>query len=379
MGVGSYLHHLGTCLPENRFRQEDLCEELSSRFEDPRTRRLIAQAFRRSGIETRNFAVEGFRDSDPFDDEGRASTAARNARFAIEARTLASRLGKDILAQPGAPAPDEITHVIFTTCTGFVNPGPDFHLVNDLGLPESVERYTVGFMGCYAAFPTLRMADQFCRANPDANVLCICLELSSLHTRFESDPDVILGNTVFADGAAGGIVSGNRPRAELTGGYRLDRFATATLPDGEADMAWTIGDQGFDLVLSSYVPKVISAEIGNVLERTGFSRDDVDRFAVHPGGKAILDRIESALDLAPDALEASREVLRDCGNMSSATILFVLQRLLETIKTGDRTLAVAFGPGLTVETAGLVGLAPVSPVVPVEESADAPEDAALTL
>lgn len=305
-----------------------------------------------SGIETRRFILEDLLGHGPYDHDGRADTASRNEVYSVEARSIASKLGEKILDRPGAPDRSEISHVIFVTCTGFVNPGPDFYLIRDLGLPESTERYTIGFMGCYGAFPALRMASQFCRSDPEARVLVVCLELCSLHMQLEPTPDAILGNTVFADGAAGCIVSSER--SDDAPVYELGRFATATIPDGESAMAWSIGNKGFDLVLSGYVPKVIALEIESVLERTGFSPGEMDRLAVHPGGKAILDRVESSLDLPEEALEDSRAILRDHGNMSSPTILYVLQRMLRNAVDGESTLAVAFGPGLTVETAGLV-------------------------
>jgi len=305
-----------------------------------------------SGIENRYTVSETFFDCAPFDSEGNATTATRNAVYATESRRLAVELGEKILAAPGAVPREKITHVIFVTCTGFVNPGPDFFLVKDLGLAENVERYTIGFMGCYGAFPALRMAAQFCEANPEANVLVVCLELCSLHMRLDESPDAILGNTVFSDGVAGGIVSSSPPAGEKC--YALDRFATATIPEGESSMAWSIGNDGFDLVLSSYVPKVISAEISSVLDRTGHNGDKIDRFAVHPGGKAILDRVQESLELPENALDASREILRRYGNMSSPTILFVLNELLNSSEIDEKVLAVAFGPGLTVETAALV-------------------------
>jgi predicted naringenin-chalcone synthase len=347
----AYLHSLETVVPVHSHSQEDLSTFLQDRLPDPRFRRLAAQAFRQSGIETRHAVVEGFFGHAPFDLEGRATTSARNAVYATESRLLAVALGEKILSLPGAIPREEITHVIFATCTGFVNPGPDYFLVRDLGLRESVERYTLGFMGCYAAFPALRMAAQFCEANPKARVLVVCLELCSLHMQIDESPDSILGNTVFADGAAAALVTSIPPTTHRH--YRLDGFASATIPEGESAMAWSIGDRGFDLVLSGYVPKILSAELGGLFARLGLRPADFDRFAVHPGGKSILDRFIAALDLPDDSLDASREILRENGNMSSATILFVLKRLLETASADESVLATAFGPGLTVETARL--------------------------
>ncbi len=344
-----YLHSLETLVPEHSHEQASLALLLQERFSDERIRRLVGQAFRQSGIERRHMVVEDFFNCPPFDGEGQATTADRNAVYASESRKLAAALGEKILSAPGAPDRGAITHLVFATCTGFVNPGPDYYLVRDLGLRESVERYTLGFMGCYAAIPGLKFAAQVCAADPEAVVLVIALELCSLHMQIDEAPDVILGNTVFADGAAAALVT-SRPHPDRNT-YRIEGFHCGTIPEGESAMAWSIGNRGFDLVLSSYVPKVIGAEIGSILRRIGVDPERVDRFAVHPGGKSILDRVITALGLQEDALDASRAVLRDFGNMSSPTILFVLKELLGRSEAGDRVLALAFGPGLTIETA----------------------------
>jgi predicted naringenin-chalcone synthase len=349
--VSAYLHSLETIVPEHTHSQEDLSLLLQDRFTDPRIRRLVGQAFRQSGIEQRHMVMDGFFDCGPFDGDGQATTADRNAVYATESRRLASALGEKILSAPGAPAREEITHLIYATCTGFVNPGPDFYLVRDLGLPETVERYTLGFMGCYAAIPALKLAAQICEANAKAVVLIVALELCSLHMQIDDTPDVILGNTVFADGAAAALVTSSPHPDKNT--YLLNRFHGGIMPEGESAMAWSIGNKGFDLVLSTYVPKVIGSEIATLLHRIGIDHGDFDRFAVHPGGKSILDRVITSLGLREDALDASRSVLRDNGNMSSATILFVLKEMLSRAEAGDRVLALAFGPGLTIETAVL--------------------------
>ncbi len=346
-----FLHSLETLVPEPLHSQSDLSRQLQERFTDPRIRRLVGQAFKHSGIEHRHMVVSGFFDCPPYDSEGQATTAERNAVYGVESRKLASALGEKILSRPGAPSRESITHLIFTTCTGFVNPGPDYFLVKDLGLRETVQRYTLGFMGCYAAIPGLRFATQVCEADPEAVVLVVALELCSLHMQIDESPDSILGNTVFADGAGAAIITSVPPCDKPA--YRIDGFHGGTLPQGESSMAWTIGNRGFDLVLSSYVPKVIGAEIGSMLDRIGVRCGEIDRYAVHPGGKSILDRVISALGLSEDALDASRTVLRQFGNMSSATILFVLQEMLGRAHPGERVLGLAFGPGLTIETVNL--------------------------
>ena len=282
-------------------------------------------------------------------------TGDRNALFGVAARELAVKLARKTIEGAAGFAAADITHVIFVSCTGFVNPGPDYHIIRELGLSENVQRYTLGFMGCYAAFPGLRMAAQFCDADPKAVVLVMCLELCTLHLQISDQPDSILANSLFADGAAAAIVSARKP---LPGhpAFEVRDFSTSLVTSGEQDMAWTIGNNGFNMVLSSYVPDIIGSNIrqmlGEGLQRKGMTLDDIQEWAVHPGGRAILDRVQDSLGLDADALNASREVLRDYGNMSSATVLFVLKELLESAETETAlTCAMAFGPGLTVETA----------------------------
>ncbi|MFS0713787.1 type III polyketide synthase [Microbacterium sp. 2P01SA-2] len=278
------------------------------------------------------------------------STGTRNDAYIALAPELSARAARDALSAASVD-PAEVTHVVTVSCTGMYAPGPDYRLVRDLGLPTSVERYHLGFIGCAAAVPGLRAAARICAAQPDAVVLVVCAELCTLHFRVADDPDQILAASLFADGAAAAVVSADPDRR----GDRwldLDRFATAVTDDGERDMTWTIGDAGFEMVLTAEVPRIIGREIrAAVADVVGDTR--VDTWAVHPGGRAVLDRVESGLDLPPDALEASRAVLRDYGNMSSATILFILRSLLDgdALRDGQTIATLAFGPGLTMEAA----------------------------
>lgn len=190
-------------------------------------------------------------------------------------------------------------------------------------------------------------------------VQVVCLELCSLHLRFDGDADSMLGGSLFADGAAAAIVSA-RPVEEGKAALAMERFDTTLTPTGEGDMAWTIGDQGFQMRLSTYIPEIISTNITGAvavpLEATGLRVADVDHWAVHPGGRAILDKVKSALNLCDSSLAASRRVLKDYGNMSSATVLFVLRDMLRSgvlAEENEPVVAMAFGPGLTVESAVL--------------------------
>jgi len=349
--------------------------------------RLVTAAFNLSGIDTRHTVIEELtldaEGAEPqfFDPESQRllvpSTRVRNELYITEATKLFVEAGRRALAAcPGIEAAD-VTHVVTVSCTGFYAPGPDYMLVRELGLSPGTQRYHLGFMGCYASMPALRTAKQFVEADPNAVVLVVSAELCSLHLRTSNDPDTIVASSLFADGAAAGIVSGRAPeQGELA--LSLDLFETVITPIGEGDMAWKIGDEGFEMVLSSYVPHIIDQHIEGALAPL-LARDPVlsaaqgpaggqggglgtavAHWAIHPGGRSILDKTEAKLGLSQAQLAPARETLRRYGNMSSATILFVMKAILEgaagtdalapAASDGERVCAMAFGPGLTVET-----------------------------
>ncbi|MHC6230881.1 type III polyketide synthase [Arthrobacter sp. MMS24-T111] len=334
--------------------------------------RLVNTCFDGAAIETRFTAVQemtnAFRTDNPqfYDQETglllNPSTKVRNDIFAREATKLfieAARAALD--AVPDLDLLD-ITHLITVSCTGFFNPGPDYKVVRELGLNPAVQRYHLGFMGCYAAFPALRAAKLFCEADPKAVVLVVCAELCSLHVRTSNDPDAIMGSALFADGAAAAVVTA-RSGAGDTALLALDHFETVLTPVGEDSMAWNIGDNGFEMVLGNYVPHIIDEHIVGALEPLLATEPElaalpyasIPHWAIHPGGRSILDKVESRLALTEEQLVPAREILRNYGNMSSATVLFVLKHILEQplrdgTGGGERICSMAFGPGLTVET-----------------------------
>lgn len=366
------IHGLATAVPPASYTREEAAAVMEAHVEGrPATRRVIRALYRNSGIDKRHSVLSdlGVGTGEPLflDAEGTRlptpGTGARNAVYAREAPALFEEVGRALLTESGF-APEEITHVVTISCTGFFAPGPDFHLVRALGLRPEVMRLHVGFMGCYAAFQGLRTAEAFCRADPAAVVLVVAAELCTLHLQFTDDPDDLIAGALFADGAAGAVVSA-RPRRAEGGTPGSPRPATLALealhgtlaPEGEGDMAWTIGDRGFRMRLSTYVPDILGARLpgvlGEVLGREGVPPEEVAWWAIHPGGRAIVDRAQEVLALEDAQVAASREVLRAYGNMSSPTVLFVLDRILraEDPKPGDRVFAMAFGPGLTIETA----------------------------
>ena len=326
---------------------------------DRKTEAIIHRIYTQSGIEKRHTVIRDFleKNDDAFfsralSGKDTPSTAERNVLYKTEATSLFLEVGKKLLLQNPEIDKSKITHVITVSCTGFFAPGPDFEVVKGIGLSASTQRFHIGFMGCYAAFPALKMAAAFCEADPNACVLVICAELCTIHIQSENDIDNLLASSVFADGAAGVLVSSQKPTKK---GFRMNAFASSLAYEGEQDMAWTIGNTGFQMTLSSYVPDIITANLASVIDplfsTLSISADVVDLWAVHPGGRAIVDKVQKSMELADLQVEASRKVLSRFGNMSSATILFVLEEILKSnLETDATILPMAFGPGLTIES-----------------------------
>lgn len=372
MSSPAVLRSLQTVVPDTVLHQSEVRDVFAAQPDLSRlARRIVTASFDGSGIDTRRTVLDELTlaatDAEPvFFDHATGellspATGVRNDVYVREAGRLFVAAARAALDADPEVGPADITHVVTVSCTGFHAPGPEYGIVRALGLSDSVQRYHLGFMGCYASMPALRAASQFCAADPDAVVLVVSVELCTLHLRSSEDPDVIVASSLFADGAAAGIVTA-RPSAGP--GLRLDRFHTAIAPQGEKDMAWTIGDHGFEMTLSTAVPQIIGETIVDALHplyageleapfEDGRIGEEIRHWAIHPGGRSILDRVQDRLGLSDLQLHPARETLRTHGNMSSATILFVLQRILEEegARDGDRVSAMAFGPGLTAESA----------------------------
>ena len=356
----TFIHQIETAVPENYFLQDEARDALKASTEDRLSQRLVHRLYSQSGIHKRHSVVHDFNVSadeglfyDPPSNTFKSpSTKVRNDLYAEASKPLYTGVARKVLDASEFSA-DEVTHVITVSCTGFFAPGPDFFVVKDLCLHPSTQRFHVGFMGCYAAFPALKMARAFCDADPNAVVLIVCLELCTLHLQLGADLDQMLSASVFADGAAAALVSAKRPQGENRV-LELSQLETMLTPTGEEDMAWTVGDNGFDIVLSSYVPNILEANLESALTplfaSLGRTPDEVQHWAIHPGGRAILDKIQKGLALSEKQLTPSRGVLHDYGNMSSATVLFVLKEIMQRAQPRESVCAMAFGPGLTVES-----------------------------
>ena len=365
--MAAYLHSLATAVPPIAYSQDRILEVMKAwHGNERRVSRLLDGIYRASAIEQRHSVVDDFHPggrgglfTDPGSETFRdPSTGERNDVYAREAGGLASRAAAGAFDREGSASPAAVTHLITVSCTGFYAPGVDLDVVRALGVRANVERYHLGFMGCYGAFPALRLARSICLADRGAVVLVVAVELCTVHLQAGAASDELLAASVFADGAAAALVSGSRPPGPS---YRLTAFNSALAEDARDDMAWAIGDTGFRMALSSRIPGIVEREVGAALAplwaSAGIVAEDMAGWAVHPGGRAILDSVEAALCLPADSLSASREVLARYGNMSSASVLFVLERLLSSDHRVDGPVtAAAFGPGLVVESALLDSL-----------------------
>ncbi|MCV0383690.1 MAG: type III polyketide synthase [Erythrobacter sp.] len=305
-----------------------------------REARLFERMAERSGIEHR-WSVLSEEDAlldrgQGFYSDGAPSTARRMTIYAEEAPQLAlEAIGR--LSHLG-----EITHIVVASCTGFVAPGIDQIIARKLGFASNVERVLIGFMGCYAAVTALRTARHIVRSEPEARVLVVTVELSSLHHQSTVDIEPLLAGAQFGDGAAAAIVTGAGP------GLAIGSGISAALEESDELITWRIGDTGFHMRLSGEVPgRIASALTRTDVQEAVLADGRPTSFAVHAGGRSILDAVQRGLDLEPDALDHSRTVLREFGNMSSSTLMFVLERVM---RDGPESgVALAFGPGLAME------------------------------
>ncbi|GAA0582228.1 type III polyketide synthase [Craurococcus roseus] len=343
-----HINRIATAVP--RHEVHGAFQRFAARLiDDDRTRSAFGRLALKSQIDARFSVLEPdpdeYRTMDGFYElEGRfPSTGARMARFEADAPALAEAACDALGLEGEGP---RITHLILATCTGFAAPGLDHWLIRRYGIPGHVERTIVGFMGCQAAINALKLARQAVRSDPSARVLVVNLELCSLHLQPASDLDQLMCFLLFADGCSAALVT-----AEAEG-LRMDGFRAALVPEAREHITWRIGDAGFDMTLSGLVPLTLARALPDHAEAIldGAAPSDISLWAVHPGGRSVLDAVENGLSLPDGLLEDSRAVLREHGNMSSATVMFVLRRMMAGAVPGQRGCAIAFGPGLSAET-----------------------------
>lgn len=357
MSTNTRITGIGTALPPHRILQGEAAT-IAKQFscKTPAQERLFETLYRRAGVEGRNSVVlrtsagplEGRQE---FYGGEAPTTRDRMERYEESAGALAVAASRTAIDEAGTEA-TRITHLVTVSCSGFYAPGFDVALIKRLGLSRGVARTHVGFMGCQGALNGLRAARAFVESDPRSVVLLCSLELCSLHHQYGWDSELIVANALFADGAGALLVE--EGAADSVAPYRVVASGSALIEDSEDAMSWRIGDQGFTMTLSSRVPELINGHLRPWLESWlrphGLGLDDVGSWAVHPGGPRILSAFEEATGLAAETLETSRRVLADHGNMSSPTILFILDRMRREARPKP-VVALAFGPGLSVEAA----------------------------
>ena len=358
----SYITAIGTATPPNKFSQATIAEfmlqAMQLQGDDQKKLRML---FRATGIESRYSVLndygkrEGFefysnaKDFEPF-----PTTKKRIHLFQQHALHLSLRAISSCLTKTKDLDVKTITHLVVVSCTGMYAPGLDIDLVKALKLNSTIHRTCINFMGCYASFNALKLADAFCRTEASAKILVVCTELCTLHFQKENTENNMLANALFADGSAALLVESEpRPGVNMV----PESFYCDLSAAGEQDMVWSIGDLGFEMHLSSYVPEVIRSGIGKLttalLSTISQRLTDITYFAIHPGGKKILETIEQELNLSKEQNSFSYHVLKKFGNMSSPTVLFVLHDIMQSLQAADdgkRILSFAFGPGLTLES-----------------------------
>jgi predicted naringenin-chalcone synthase len=353
---------LGTAVPYHSIERDRSVEFAHSLLYKPgREARALPALYRMTSVQKRGsillsaendtIAVDQdfYPDADHSEQRG-PTTKCRSDRYAQEAMPLALRACREAIVDAKLE-PEAITHIVVITCTGFYAPGIDVELIEELGLNPETERVQVGFMGCHGAINGLRVARGLIAAEPTAKVLMVSIELCSLHYQYGWDTDRVVSNAIFADGSAAVVLSAGDEYetcpAVVATGSRL-------VLDSKQAMTWRIGDYGYEMTLSAEVPGLIEAKLHGFitawLAKQGLTLNDIGGWNVHPGGPRILLAVENALGLPKSCLEHSRAILADHGNMSSATMLFIMRRFMDH-KVPGPWLMLGFGPGLEIEVA----------------------------
>lgn len=350
---------IGTALPAYRHQQEDILHFMQNVYAmDQTERRKLKFLYHQSSIEHRYSVIPDYsrqasewkfypqsENLEPF-----PSLELRMALYNKHAAPLSTDAIRNCIE--GHITSAEITHLITVSCTGMSAPGLDLQIMELMDLPKNIFRTSVNFMGCYAAIHAMKMADALCKSDPRAKIIIVCTELCTLHFQKDATKDNIASSLLFSDGSAAVLVT---PDSFPTQGFLIEGFYSEVLRKGKKDMAWELSSSGFIMTLSGYIPDLIEEDFGclvnRALDAAGLCREDIGGWCIHPGGKRILESISNSLSLEEGKLQAGYDILKEYGNMSSPTILFVLKKMLQKLHCrGEKIFGAAFGPGLTMET-----------------------------
>ncbi len=347
---------IGTANPTHQHKQLSILKFMQQTLPLNKTQsRLLSLLYHRSGITNRYSVLSDYssekKDFKFYPNENNITGfPSLEKRMQVYEETAVELSVNAIRNTIGDEKLSELTHLITVTCTGLSAPGLDLQLVEKLGLNPTIFRTSVNFMGCYAAIHGLKIAHALALNDTNAKVLVVCTELCTLHFQESTELDQLTSALLFGDGSAACLVEGGSQKS----GLEISNFFSKIVSEGKQDMAWGLSSTGFQMVLSNHIPKLIEGEIKNLLESAldilQWKTDEVAHWAIHPGGKDILNATMKALELPQNALQPSFEVLKNYGNMSSPTILFVLKEIMDKANTGERIFGAAFGPGLTLES-----------------------------
>lgn len=351
----------GIAVPDYVSSQENILKHMCKAYNDESASRKLRILFHSSGINTRHSVVADFsnRNGDkPFFGNGWPNVEQRMSLYRKHAAALALKAIENMLGKLGSSADTlGITHLITVTCTGIYAPGLETELMEKLDLPHNIFHTSINFLGCNAAFPAQKIADSFVGSDKNAKVLVVCVELCTIHFQPKDNTDNLLSNTIFADGAAALLfVSDEYARQHKLSGFRVEGFYSGILGEGKALMGWNVKPLNFEMILNAEVPafigKKIKGWVADAEKHFNLKSSEINKWAVHPGGRKILDQVRQQLGFENGELNYSYQILRDYGNMSSPTVLFILN-LIETVPLvqGEKIMAVGFGPGISVDAA----------------------------
>jgi predicted naringenin-chalcone synthase len=350
---------IGTAVPQHRSKQTAILEFMHAAYGNETASRKLNVLFGHSGIDERYSVIPDFdksRNEHVFFNgtPSKAGVADRLSVFRERAVPLALEAIRDACEKINTSIEAYgVTHLITVTCTGLSAPGIDAEIMRELNLPDDIYRTSVNFLGCNAAFHALKIADMICKTDPAAKVLVVSVELCTLHFQPKDNHDNLLSNTIFGDGAAAVLITG-AAGGEGQKGLAMHGFYSLLLDKGKDLMGWNVTPVNFEMILDAKIPEFIGNEVKSIVSRAAakfkIKSGGIDSWAVHPGGKKILDTIAKQMGLAENELAASYKVLSEYGNMSSPTILFVLNELMNGNNTGT-VFSIGFGPGLSIETA----------------------------
>lgn len=351
---------IGTALPPYAHRQEDILQFMQKIYAMNETdKRKLKFLYHQSAIDKRYSVIPDYcqpatawkfypptENLEPF-----PNLELRMQWYAKHAAPLSVNAIRTCIKHKIQAA--EITHLITVSCTGMSAPGLDLQIIDQMDLPKNIFRTSINFMGCYAAIHAMKLAEAICTGDPDAKIIIVCTELCTLHFQREATMDNIASSLLFGDGSAALLVVNN---GYAHAGIKLQGFYSEIIPKGKKDMAWELSSSGFLMTLSGYIPDMIEEDfellVSRALQKQNLEIDEITHWCIHPGGKKILEAVHKSLHFTNGNLNESYAVLKEYGNMSSPTILFVLERILHTldVKKQNTIFGAAFGPGLTMET-----------------------------